>query len=146
MTTTAPTSKFWRETAACRTADAALFDYDHDNGRNDREPEPVRQNRYALAREICAHCPVAEACLNEALTDEHTEGVRAGYLFWGGRPVPDTYHPNQPLHGHTRRPCGTAAAKRHHKNGEPLDDDCRQALNAWERNRRQARGHTGTAA
>lgn len=36
------------------------------------------------------------------------------------------------------KPCGTlGASSRHYRHGEPLDEACRQARNAWQRNRRR---------
>lgn len=55
----------WREQAACRASDTALFFPESDD---DAGP--------AIA--ICATCPVREACLEFALSTNQTDGI------WGG--------------------------------------------------------------
>ncbi|HEV2809421.1 MAG TPA: WhiB family transcriptional regulator [Acidimicrobiales bacterium] len=56
----------WRQHAACRGIDPDIFyplDQDDDG---------------EAAKQVCAVCPVREACLEHALTSRETEGV------WGG--------------------------------------------------------------
>ena len=57
----------WRKQAACRGIDAAVF-------------YPVSEDEAdaAEAKEICAGCPVRQACLEYALAHREREGV------WGG--------------------------------------------------------------
>lgn len=38
-----------------------------------------------VAKQICFSCPVREACLRDALSDNEAEGVRAGYRFEDGK-------------------------------------------------------------
>ena len=55
----------WRLSAACRDLDTAIFFPDSDNDA-------------AAAKEVCASCPVREACLEFALVTRQDDGV------WGG--------------------------------------------------------------
>jgi WhiB family redox-sensing transcriptional regulator len=55
----------WRTFAACRGKPTALW----------FSPLPHHQ---ALAIEVCSHCPVRQACLDDALGRGEVEGV------WGG--------------------------------------------------------------
>jgi len=58
-------SPHWRDRAACIGADPDLF-------------FPQRGESAEPAREICARCPVREACLDYALRNAITHGI------WGG--------------------------------------------------------------
>ncbi|MFD1810655.1 WhiB family transcriptional regulator [Rhodococcus gannanensis] len=62
----------WQMRAACRSADSALF-YSP-NGEGPR----ARQRREAMAKAVCAVCPVRKACLEQALEVGEIHGV------WGG--------------------------------------------------------------
>jgi len=55
----------WREEAACREADTAVF-------------FPATDEEAAAAKAICAVCPVREPCLLFALSNREEQGV------WGG--------------------------------------------------------------
>ncbi|MBA3267743.1 MAG: WhiB family transcriptional regulator [Acidimicrobiia bacterium] len=55
----------WREEAACRSADTAVF-------------FPATDDEAAEAKAICATCPVREPCLMFALANREEQGV------WGG--------------------------------------------------------------
>jgi WhiB family redox-sensing transcriptional regulator len=55
----------WKADAACRDLDTNLF-------------FPASEADSGPALEVCASCPVREACLNFALTTRQDEGV------WGG--------------------------------------------------------------
>lgn len=57
----------WREAAACSGSDTALF-----------FPIGDEEESAEAAKAVCAACPVAEACLQYALSTNQTEGV------WGG--------------------------------------------------------------
>ncbi|HRE02066.1 MAG TPA: WhiB family transcriptional regulator [Ilumatobacteraceae bacterium] len=63
----------WQLDAACRGQDPAIF-----------YPPPfferkeLRRAREAVAKSICAQCPVSHACLQQALRTEEPHGV------WGG--------------------------------------------------------------
>ena len=52
--------KNWRSRAACRGVDPELFFPTAEDG-------PVRDAQVAVAKSVCASCPVREACLAEAL-------------------------------------------------------------------------------
>jgi WhiB family redox-sensing transcriptional regulator len=55
----------WRQRAACRDLDTAVF-------------FPETEAGVAEAKAVCATCPVREACLNFALVTRQDDGV------WGG--------------------------------------------------------------
>jgi len=55
----------WRELAACRGADLNLF-------------FPERGESAGAARQVCAACPVRQACLDYAISNRIVHGV------WGG--------------------------------------------------------------
>jgi WhiB family redox-sensing transcriptional regulator len=61
----------WRDHAACRSEDPDLFFPVGTSG------PALRQ--LAEAQAVCAHCPVAAACLQWAMTTKQADGV------WGGR-------------------------------------------------------------
>jgi WhiB family transcriptional regulator, redox-sensing transcriptional regulator len=63
--TPAPSVAGWREEAACRGADLALF-------------FPGRGESAQPARQICARCPVRQECLEFALRHGEVHGI------WGG--------------------------------------------------------------
>lgn len=60
----------WREDAACRDQDTAIF-------------FPNNEAGATLAAEICATCPVREQCLEFALQTRQVDGV------WGGLTEPE---------------------------------------------------------
>jgi WhiB family redox-sensing transcriptional regulator len=62
----------WQIQAACRTADGELFF--HPEG----ERGPRKDRRDALAKAVCATCPVITQCRAHALR------VREPYGVWGG--------------------------------------------------------------
>ncbi len=62
----------WRRQAACAEAPTELF--------FPTEEDPAGSR---VAKEICAACPVREACLQFALSTNQTEGV------WGGMDADD---------------------------------------------------------
>jgi WhiB family redox-sensing transcriptional regulator len=55
----------WRELAACRGIDLAVF-------------FPERGESAGTARRVCAACPVRQACLDYAITNRISHGI------WGG--------------------------------------------------------------
>ncbi|MFI8360762.1 WhiB family transcriptional regulator [Streptomyces sp. NPDC085612] len=69
---TADRAPNWRDTAAC-LGQAALF-----LPRRDTGPEYVAS--MVAAKKVCEHCPVQQACLDEAMATERadTENARAG--------------------------------------------------------------------
>ena len=55
----------WRQRAACRGVDPAVF-------------YPASEEEVEAAKSVCARCPVREACLDHALVSRERDGV------WGG--------------------------------------------------------------
>ena len=55
----------WRDRSACRGIDPEIF-------------YPPSDEEAEAAKEVCAACPVRQACLEHALTTREREGV------WGG--------------------------------------------------------------
>ena len=65
----------WQLRAACRGIDSAVFFHpDHERG-------PAKDGRDLRAKQVCAHCPVIEACRKHALD------VHEPYGVWGGMTV-----------------------------------------------------------
>ncbi|MDH6143508.1 MULTISPECIES: WhiB family transcriptional regulator [Kitasatospora] len=62
----------WQLRAACRSVDTSLFF--HPFG----ERGEAHDNREQAAKQVCARCPVRDACLSHALR------VREPYGVWGG--------------------------------------------------------------
>ena len=63
----------WQTRGACRGLDSATFFHPE----NERGPSRARRER--MAKEVCARCPVTEACLAWALQTREPYGV------WGGK-------------------------------------------------------------
>lgn len=57
----------WRDDAACLTADPDMF-----------FPEPADHASAAAAVAVCQTCPVADACLQDALETGEQHGIRGG--------------------------------------------------------------------
>ena len=72
--TPAPSLVAWREEAACRGADLALF-------------FPGRGESAGLARLICASCPVRRPCLDYAIRHGITSGIWGGLADRDRRPL-----------------------------------------------------------
>ncbi len=68
----------WHLSAACGAETVELFFPSH----NPERPSAVAETSYIQARELCARCPVTEACLDDALRYEGLTGFRYG--MWGG--------------------------------------------------------------
>lgn len=66
-------SRGWRHAAACRGEDPALF-----FAPSYFEKRGEKESREAVAKAICARCPVRMECLDFALDTQETHGV------WGG--------------------------------------------------------------
>ncbi|WP_405014645.1 WhiB family transcriptional regulator [Kitasatospora sp. NBC_01539] len=77
----------WQLHAACRTLDSSLFF--HPSGERGR----AHDGRERAAKQVCAGCPVREACLAHALH------VKERYGVWGGL----TEDERQELAGPARR-------------------------------------------
>ena len=67
MSTSLTANKGWRDRAACLDSDPDLF-----------FPKANSGSAIYAAKRVCADCPVATACLEEALPDAELQGV------WGG--------------------------------------------------------------
>ncbi len=63
----------WEDLAACKGSDASLF-----FGPHRFEPKRDRESREAIAKSICAECPVRPECLEHALAAGEHFGI------WGG--------------------------------------------------------------
>lgn len=63
----------WRESARCRGELAAYFFPPYDD-----EPRRDRERREAVARAVCASCPVQNTCLQYSLDSGERHGI------WGG--------------------------------------------------------------
>ena len=70
----APSVAGWREEAACRGADLALF-------------FPGRGESAGPARQICASCPVRRPCLDYAISYGITSGIWGGLADRDRRPL-----------------------------------------------------------
>lgn len=67
---------------ACLIGAECLYDPElHDGPGPEAEPEEphVREAREAVAKEVCASCPVAAACLEYAERTRPTRGIWAGF-------------------------------------------------------------------
>lgn len=88
----------------------------------------------AIAREVCASCPVLEDCRSWVLDHERDLGLHSRFgMFAGMTPFERwdaTRNTDEPRGGRQPiAPCGTLAAyKRHRRNGEPTDEACRRAM------------------
>jgi WhiB family redox-sensing transcriptional regulator len=67
----------WRDHAACAEVGPALF-----FAPDDEDDSPLYST--ARARAICAHCPVRQACLDEAMTREGDASRHGRSGVWGG--------------------------------------------------------------
>jgi WhiB family transcriptional regulator, redox-sensing transcriptional regulator len=67
------TDAAWELEARCRGADGSLF-----FGPHGFEPKRQRAEREAAAKQLCAICPVVQACRDHALRHQELYGV------WGG--------------------------------------------------------------
>lgn len=74
-------NQLWREEAACRFADPALFTSPVQQDLPPRVSlQKERERRQAEAIKVCRTCPVRWPCLQDALANPETSpGVRGGY-------------------------------------------------------------------
>ena len=108
----------WRDDAACK--DSPTPDLWHPVGA-DATMTREKRAQIALAKEVCAGCPVIQQCGALAIADAALTGV------WGGM----TDGERSRLRSGNLRPCGTDAAyRRHRKRGEAACDPCKAAHNA----------------
>lgn len=127
-------------------------------------PERGDHRTAALAQEICAYCPVIEACLAGALRDEGGASPRRRFGIRGGASPKQRYEIHQrtaqtalpvaapvatPARAKARREpvrCGTRRGyQKHRRYGESACDACRYANAAADR-RLRATGSTKEAA
>lgn len=69
-------SATWRRRAACKGLDPGTFH--PDDRSDDPDSDEVAPGAVSAAKEICAACPVREACLEHALAAREPDGI------WGG--------------------------------------------------------------
>lgn len=78
----------FREYAACRAVvqeDPSLTTaWDNIDVGTWEKGEFIPDPQAHVAKNICFACPVREACLRDALSDNEAEGIRAGYRFEKG--------------------------------------------------------------
>lgn len=119
----------WRAQALCK-------------GRTDEMyPESGDMRALRAAEAICRECPVTEECLEEALRIGDDHGVRAG-LGPTARQRLRLQLGIPKVRNYETAPCGTVAAYRRARHGEPPCPACRAADAArmvQYRERRQAR-------
>lgn len=112
MTTrTIPEMGQWRYDAACAGHPPDVF-----------FPDPFDRATTKAAKAICANCPVAQPCLDEALAEEIQVGIR------GGRTVAERsgFRPERAARG--LQGCGTQAGYDYHRrHGERPCFDCGSA-------------------
>lgn len=92
---------------------------------------------------ICGYCPVKDACLTAAVTEEVGRGEQSMYGIRGALTAKERWLKKKRetrRQFNTPRPvpeCGTTAAyERHIRNGEPIDDACRAAHTEYRRKQR----------
>lgn len=113
----------WQADAAC--AGMAYLDFTN---------ERADDYQIETCMKVCDNCPVRSACLNAALADPNTTGV------WGGTTPQQRIQLRRRTTLADGAPCGTpAAAARHARRGEPLDEACRKARSADVIDRRKRR-------
>jgi len=79
----------WRDAAACSGTESDLF-----------FPVAEESAETSRAKEICASCPVQEACLAYALTTNQTDGV------WGGMTATERRRLRRRIRDRERRKAG----------------------------------------
>ncbi|MDD7813666.1 WhiB family transcriptional regulator [Mycobacterium sp. CSUR Q5927] len=118
----------WREQAACRPGTGVDMDIFF--------PAESDDAARAAAQAICARCPVAQECREEARRNFVSHGIWAGQEY--GR--------RQRGRGRALPRCGTPSGyRRHLRNNETPCDDCRAANNLYTKNSASYRAKlTGT--
>lgn len=121
----------WSERALCSQIHADVFFPERDD--DDATP---RAEKVSTAKAVCALCPVRAQCLQAALDSNERFGVWGGLTTHERDRLQGTKPPRPPR---ILMPCGTpAAARRHARHNEPLDEACRRAA-ARDRQERAAR-------
>ena len=115
-----PEADHWRDQAACRDHPTEVFF----PGKNN--PQAMRQ-----AKAICAECPVADRCLDLALSNPWY----GDHGVWGGlseneRSKIRRTRPSVPVRRHDPAPHGSGGAyRRHYREGTPVCEACK----TWKR-------------
>ena len=140
--TSLPRVADWRDRAACadpRYKPIRDFWFADDSTRNE-----VR-----TATTICGHCPVRTACLTAAADEEAGRGEQYMFGIRGGLTSKQRWLQKKRDAARKVRapkppaPCGTTAAyDRHVRDGEHIDDACREAQTEYRRKLRGSRPHT----
>jgi len=78
------TAESWEVDAHCRGPLAYLWD---DSLDGEFESPQARRTRHRKAAEVCATCPVRSDCATAATQTARAEGVWAGTLIGGSRPL-----------------------------------------------------------
>jgi len=124
LTTTAPPIEDdWRQHAACRNKNLALFFPDGGTGPDRGQ---VKKDITDRAKRICRGCPVRQACEEWALENRIEFGIYGGLDEAQRRRILRSKGAIK-QRGGGRKPaeCGTRKAwERHIRNGEPIDDAC----------------------
>lgn len=101
----------------------------------DEIPQNKRDIEYA--KSICRLCPVTNDCLEHALFNDERFGI------WGATTAKERERLRKKRRIPRRlwiEPCGTpAAARRHHRNKEPLCFACREAEIHYKRRQRETK-------
>lgn len=81
-------SDAFRERAACREAvkedESLATAWDNVDAGTWEQDSYIPDEQAHVARNICFACPVREACIRDALTDNEAEGIRGGFRFEKG--------------------------------------------------------------
>lgn len=104
----------WQARASCRDHDLGPDAWDE---HVDGETALERDLRHELAADVCAVCPVAQACLDDSLAGRGG-GVRAGYVFEDVDHLLDETRASASERGHRKAEpaeCGTARGARAHR-------------------------------
>lgn len=73
-----PSGNGWRERAACRLADPALFSEPDSSEGSPGESGEERERRVAAAKRFCRGCPVRAECLADAVAKDDQAAIRGG--------------------------------------------------------------------
>ena len=108
-------NEFWREDAACRGMDTAIF-------------FPERGEDHSLARSICAGCPVSAECLEEARTMSfRPQGVWGGTSERGRRTMPKVRRLAPTAMSAAISHATNAGYQKHQRVGVKACDECKWA-------------------
>jgi len=128
----------WRLFAACADPDVPTDWFFPDQGDSATA---------AKAKAVCATCPAIRACLQDAIDTREVHGIRGGLTPKARRGLRVAARPAGaagfgPVAGVTRKPIdhGTSAGwMAHYRRGEIPCDDCKDARNAVQAQRKRTR-------